>query len=279
MSASDEVAPSTPPAEEAPADTPAFSAAYDRDSLMANVPEGVDKEGFGKYLDKTADPYAGFKSYSNIEKMKSKGLPNESWSDEDFATLNEARGVPKDADGYAFSEETTLDEASANFVKEHALANGHTSAQAQALADTMQQIRGAENDSKEAKVQEGTENMISFLQSEWGHPDTESYTNNFNLVSGVLEQEFGIKHGSDESDAFWSGNPKMVSVVHKYAEMLDASVIETLGGGDTTTPNSIQEKMDSLSAQMLHVDSRSQEGKDMDKRWNRLHAQLERANG
>jgi len=40
------------PAESTPAE-PAFSATYDRDALISNAPEGVDREAFGKYLDKT----------------------------------------------------------------------------------------------------------------------------------------------------------------------------------------------------------------------------------
>lgn len=265
------------PAESTPAE-PAFSATYDRDALISNAPEGVDREAFGKYLDKTSDAYAGFKSYSNIEKMKSKGLPNAAWTDEDHAALDGARGVHTEAASYVFGEDSKLDDDSKSFMQGISVEGKFTPAQHDFVSGKLEQIRAAEVQAKEEAVQKGTDNMIDFLHSEWGHPDTPSYGNNFKLVQGVAETELGIKPGSAESDALWSGDPKVISLIQKYSEMLDGSVIDKIGAGDTTTPNSLQEKLNSLSHEMNTISDRSSKKyKELDTSFDRIHAQLARA--
>ena len=265
------------PAESTPAE-PAFSATYDRDALISNAPEGVDREAFGKYLDKTSDAYAGFKSYSNIEKMKSKGLPNAAWTDEDHAALDGARGVHTEAASYVFGEDSKLDDSSKEFMQGISVEGKFTPAQHDFVSGKLEQIRAAEVQAKEEAVQKGTDNMIDFLHSEWGHPDTPSYGNNFKLVQGVAETELGIKPGSAESDALWSGDPKVISLIQKYSEMLDGSVIDSIGAGDTTTPNSLQDKLNAISHEMNSMADRSgTKYNELDQQFDRIHAQLARA--
>ena len=254
-----------------------FNAGFDRETLVKNIPEGYDAEKFGKYLDKTADPFVAFKNYSNLEGMKSKGMPNASWEDSDYAALDEARGVPKDADGYKFGEEVQLDEDSSKFVRDFAADAKMTPAQAEKTAALMQQVRTTEAAQAEEKQLQATNNMIEFLSSEWGHPDSTSYQSNFKLVSGVLES-IGVKSDSPEADAIWSGSPQIVNLLKSYGDMLDPAVVSSFGAGDTTTPSTIQEQMDELSSQMYArgMDFSSKAYKDMEAKFDRLHAQMER---
>jgi hypothetical protein len=257
-------------------DTPAFSATYDRDSLITNAPEGVDREAFGKYLDKTSDAYAGFKSYSNIEKMKSKGLPNASWTDEDHKALDGARGVPDTVEGYAFSEETTLDDVSAQFVRDTAFANRLTPKQAQGLADTLTQVRALEEASNQKLWDEGNENMEKFLHSEWGHKDTQAHANNRKLVEGVLEGMYDIAPDSEEAKEVWSGNPKMVKMLHDIGTMQEPGVIASFGAGDTTTSGSIQDQMDAISIELNKSEIGSKPYNELNSKWDSLHSKLSR---
>lgn len=256
-------------------EAPAFSASYDRESLLSNAPEGVDKDKFGKYLDKTADPFVAFKNYSNLEGMKSKGLPNESWTEADHAALNNALGIPSDKDGYQFDEAITLDEDSSAFIKNFAAENGLKPAQAQKAAELLQSVRAQEVEAKQLQTDKATENMISYLSDEWGHPDTVSYDNNFRLVKGVLEME-GIEHDSDVSNAIWSGPPQIIKMLNEYGKMLDSTIVSSFGGGDTTTPNTLQGQMDKIVHDMNHSERGSAAYKDLDAAFDRLHAQKSR---
>lgn len=258
--------------------TPAFSAAYDRDSLTSNIPEGVDADAFGKYLDKTADPYVGFKNYSNLEKMKSKGLPNESWTDEDHAALNKARGVPEEADGYSFSEETVLSEEGSKRVKEIALEGGYDPKQAQHLADTVQALEAQGKEIQEKSEADATANMINFLESEWGHPDTKGYSENFSLVQDVLALN-GVEHESEASNAIWSGPPQVVKMLNEYAKMMSPTDLPRVNSGDLTTPKSIESKLSSIASDMNKVAMGSKEYQELDAEYDRQFAHKRRISG
>ena len=260
-------------------EAPSFNAAYDREALLNNLPEGYDKDKFSKYLDKTADPFVAYKNYSNLEKMKSKGLPNEAWEDSDWENLYSAMGVPKDADGYKFGEDIGLDEDSQKFIKSFASEAKMTPQQAEKAAKLMQQVRQAEEVQKQEQKAQAVNNMIEYLTSEWGHQDSESYANNFKLVSGVLES-MGIKHGSDVSNAIWSGPPQIIKIVKEYADMLDPAVIKDMGVGDTATPKSTTEQMNQIISRMTQVGRESgfnsKEYLELDAKYNRLYQQRER---
>lgn len=254
-----------------------FSALYNRDALMENAPkEDFDKEAFGKYLDKTSDAYAGFKSYSNIEKMKSKGLPNASWTDEDHLALDGARGVLTEASAYTFGEESTLDDVSKEFLQGISLNGKFTPKQHDLITETLTQVRAAEEASNQKLWDEGNENMEKFLHSEWGHKDTQAHTNNRKLVEGVLDTMYQIAPDSEEAKEVWSGNPKMVKMLHDIGMMQEPGVIAKLGAGDTSTPSSIQDQMSSIAGEMNKSDPASQTYKELDNKWDLLHAQLDR---
>jgi len=261
------VSPQVAPVEPA-TEAPAFSAAYDRDALTSNVPEGIDADGFGKYLDKTADPFVAYKNYSNLEKMKSKGLPNESWTDEDHAALNAARGVPTEADAYKFSEETTLSEEGAKRVRDIALEGGHTPKQAQQLADTVQALEAQGAEMQEKQQADATENMINFLQDEWGHPDTKAYSENFALVQDVLSAN-GIDHESATSNAIWSGPPQVVKMLNEYAKMMSPSDLPRVQSGDLATAKSVDAKLKGIASEMNKVESGGKEFKELEAEYDR----------
>ena len=265
------------PAEVAKPETPEFSAKYDRETLMANVPEGMDAEGFGKYLDKTVDPYASYKNYSNIEKMKSKGLPNAAWEDSDYKQLNVALGVPAEASLYEYSEETVIDDDSAAFMKQFSLESGHTPKQAQAAVDLLIKLRASEESGTEESNLQATSNMQTFLESEWGHRDSQAYVNNHKLVTGVLDSELGIKADSEEYKEIFRGNPKLIGLLKSYAETLDPVVVESFGAGDTTTPASLVERRNSLMVDMNKLrNTNPVEFKKTRNEWLRLGTELER---
>ena len=264
------------PTVAAPVDAaPSYDAKFNREGLMGSVPEGVDADKFGKWLDKTADPHAAYKSYSNLESMKSKGLPNEAWTEDDHAALNAARGVPSDADGYQFSEETTLNEESAARVREIALNGKYTPAQAQQLAEVVQELESQGNELQEAQTQKATENMISFLESEWGHPDTNAYQQNFNLVTELMAVN-GIEHDSEASNAIWSGPPQVIKMLHDAALMTDSSILPRVNSGELVTPNSIEAQLGKIGAEMNKAPTGSAEYAALDDKFNALHAQKQR---
>jgi hypothetical protein len=265
----------TPPAT--PSD-PTFSAAYDREALTSNLPEGMDPAAFGKYLDKTSDPFVAFKNYSNLEKMKSKGLPNESWTDEDYAALNEARGVPKDPDGYKFSEETALSEEAASKVREIALEGGYDPKQAQKLAEVVQGLESQGKEIQEKQQADATQNMINFLETEWGHPDTKSYSENFALVQDVLAAN-GIDHESDVSNSIWSGPPQVVKMLNEYAKMMSPTDLPRVNSGDLTTPKSIESKLANIASEMNKVEVGSQAYKELDAEYDRQYRHKVRISG
>lgn len=254
---------------------PAFDAKFNRDGLMSSVPEGVDPEKFGKWLDKTADPHVAYKNYSNLEGMKSKGLPNEAWSDEDYANLDAARGVPSEAEAYQFSEETTLGEESANRVREIALEGKYTPAQAQKLAEVVQGLEAQGQEMQAQEEQKNVENMISYLESEWGHPDTNAYQQNFGLVKDFLAVN-GIEHDSDASNAIWSGPPQVIKMLHEAALMTDSSILPRVNSGELVTPKSIEGELSRLAGQMNSVEAGSQEFKELNEAYDRKFAQKAR---
>lgn len=275
--ATEEPAATETPQGETRSQSSEFNAVYDREALLSNIPEGYDKESFQKYLDKTKDPYVAFKNYSNLEKMKGKGLPNAAWEESDYEALYEAMGVPKDPNGYEFGDDVQLDDDSAAFIKSFAAEAKMTPAQATKAAALLQQVRQTEEAQKAEAKEQATSNMIEFLSDQWGHPDSQSYQNNFKLVSGVLES-IGIDKDSPEADAIWSGPPQVVNLLKEYADMLDPSVVSSWGAGDTTTPATLQEQLNELSMQMYKpsMDPSSKEYKDMEAKYDRIYKQLQR---
>lgn len=256
-------------------DRTSFNAKYDRESLLSNAPEGVDKEAFGKWLDKTQDPYASFKNYSNIERMKSKGLPNESWTDEDYASLNRALGVPDSEDGYEFSEDIKIDEDSAKFVKSLAKQMDLPKGKADVLAKTLSDIREQESILKQKEEDDNIQNVINFLQDEWGHPDTKAYRENFDLVSDLLQQN-GINPDSKASEKIWSGPPQVIKMLSDAAKMMSPSDLPRVKSGDLETPKSIEEKIQRVAAQMNNRNLSPSERSELDSEFDRLYKHKQR---
>lgn len=254
VSVAEKIAP--PPEVPAAAD---FSAKFDREGLIEHAPEGYDLDKFGKQLDKFGDPYAMAKAYAELEKFKGKGLPNENWDDADHAALNEALGVPKDADGYEFGEDIKMGEAELAGVKELANKLGLKPAQAEGVASELQEILGRGAAAEEARNEAAEENTINYLSTEWGHPQSQAYQDNFRLSQAALAHA-GIEAGSDAENSILRGDPRIVALLADHARMLPSSALPGTGGGaPISTPRSLTEKMSALTTQISGMEIGSTE--------------------
>lgn len=260
-----------PPAPDTSED---FSAAFNRTDLIANVPEGMDAEKFGNWLDKTADPYVAYKSYSEIEKMKSKGLPNENWGDEDWANLNKAMGVPEEAEGYQFGDDVSLDDVTGadirNLAKELGLRPNQAEGIAKKYGGMLEAAKAAQAESNEAADQ----NTINYLADAWGHPDSKGYQENFALTKAVLESK-GIDTNSEVGDAIYR-IPQVVEMLAEHAKMMKPSDLPAVNAGNVETPRSIDDKMDKVMADMSGMDINSPQWQAKDQEYQHLFKQKQR---
>lgn len=232
------------PAPEVVAD---WSPSFDSKSLMDNVPEGTDPEKFKNWLDKTADPFVAFKSYSEIEKMKSKGLPNETWTDEDHANLNKARGVPESAEAYEFKEELGLEADDISGLQELAYKGGLTSDQANGLAETVQALKEQGRAHQEAQNLAADEESVRYLEDAWGHHLSEPFRANMDLTKDVLTSA-GIDPDSAEGDAIYR-MPRVVELLGDLGKMMDPQSLPRVNSGDLSTPSTLSGQLDSMMAE------------------------------
>ena len=267
-----------PAAETLPTETPAFDAKWDRQALIDNAPDDIDREKFGKWTEKMLDPYAAFKSNLHAEKKISEYANADKLLDpEKKDDLLKALGRPDDASGYEFGEDLGVAEGDAEGIKAAAHRLGLNQDGANEMVKVINELKEAATAHQNEQNELAEENTVKYLESIWGNHQTEAYQNNLDLVEDVLSSK-GIEVNSPEGDAIMR-NGKVVELLNELGKMMDQSELPRVKSGDLSTAQTLEADFKSLSAQIMkaHEQGDQKTVRELEPKRRKVHAKLQRA--